>query len=96
MRPRIRCSRPKPFFPKLNASSRTTAQTSKGLYPSKLPLWPTCPLHHCRDFVYGPEHKKSGFHNLQDSHERPTLLNYNLSAGQLSIEYSTSLYQGVK
>ncbi|GFY17254.1 hypothetical protein TNCV_1090281 [Trichonephila clavipes] len=39
------------------------AQTSKGSHLGKLPLWPTDPLYHCRDFRYGPEHKKSGCHS---------------------------------
>ncbi|GFT29022.1 hypothetical protein TNCV_3586731 [Trichonephila clavipes] len=68
-RPRIRCSRKKQFFLKLNASSGTTAQTSKGSYLGKLPLWPTCPLYHCRYFRYAPEHKKSGCHRIQGSSE---------------------------
>ncbi|GFU18365.1 hypothetical protein TNCV_1980501 [Trichonephila clavipes] len=38
------------------ACSRTMAQTLKGSYLGKLPLWPTGPL---RDFHYGPEHKRS-------------------------------------
>ncbi|GFY11038.1 hypothetical protein TNCV_4470251 [Trichonephila clavipes] len=39
------------------------AQTSKGSHLGKLPLWPTDPLYHCRDFRYGPELKKSGCHS---------------------------------
>ncbi|GFV57122.1 hypothetical protein TNCV_99551 [Trichonephila clavipes] len=31
------------------ASSGTTAQTSKGSYLGRLPLWPTGPLYHCGD-----------------------------------------------
>ncbi|GFT19061.1 hypothetical protein TNCV_3212851 [Trichonephila clavipes] len=54
----------KQFFPKLNASSGTMAQASKGSYLGKLPLWPIDPLYHCRDLRYGPEHKKSGYHSL--------------------------------
>ncbi|GFV34115.1 hypothetical protein TNCV_3630801 [Trichonephila clavipes] len=57
-RPRIRCSRRKQFFPKLYASSGTMAQTLKGSYLGKLPLWPNDPLYPCRDFRYDPEHKK--------------------------------------
>ncbi|GFW86801.1 hypothetical protein TNCV_2809561 [Trichonephila clavipes] len=63
-RPRIWCSRKKQFFPKLNASSETMAQTSKGSYLDKLPLCPTDPLYHCRDFRYGPEYKKTECHSL--------------------------------
>ncbi|GFT39007.1 hypothetical protein TNCV_3690961 [Trichonephila clavipes] len=64
MRPRnSRCSRKKQFFHKLNISSGTMAQTSKGSQLGKLPLWPTDPLYHCRDFRYDPEHKKSGCHS---------------------------------
>ncbi|GFS53970.1 uncharacterized protein TNCV_3761871 [Trichonephila clavipes] len=40
------------------------AQPLKGSYLGKLPPWPTDPLYHCRDFRYGPEHKKSGCHSL--------------------------------
>ncbi|GFT40334.1 hypothetical protein TNCV_3115201 [Trichonephila clavipes] len=54
----------KQSFPKLHASSGTMAQTLKGSYLGKLPLWPTDPLYHCPDFCYGPEHKKSGCHSL--------------------------------
>ncbi|GFV21848.1 hypothetical protein TNCV_4525351 [Trichonephila clavipes] len=61
---RIRCSRKKQFFPKLNASCETMAQTSKGSYLGKMPFWPTDPLYQCRDLRYGPEHKKSGCHSL--------------------------------
>ncbi|GFW57764.1 hypothetical protein TNCV_2926831 [Trichonephila clavipes] len=63
-RPRILYSRRKQFFPKLHASSGTMAQTLKGSYLGMMPLWPTDPLYHCRDFCYGPEHKKSGCHSL--------------------------------
>ncbi|GFV56140.1 hypothetical protein TNCV_1489171 [Trichonephila clavipes] len=63
--PRIRCSRRKQFLPKLHAYSGTIAQTLKGSYLGKLPLWPTDPLYHCRNFRYGRKHKKSGCHSLE-------------------------------
>ncbi|GFX87984.1 hypothetical protein TNCV_4374491 [Trichonephila clavipes] len=43
--------------------SGSMAWTSKGSQLGKLPLWPTDRLYHCRDFRYGPEHKKSGCHS---------------------------------
>ncbi|GFV72194.1 transposable element Tcb1 transposase [Trichonephila clavipes] len=33
------------------------AQTLKGSYLGKLPLWSTDPLYHCRDFRYGPKRR---------------------------------------
>ncbi|GFT67872.1 transposable element Tcb2 transposase [Trichonephila clavipes] len=53
--------RRKQLFPKLHASIGTMAQTLKGSYLGKLPLWSTDPLYHCRDFRYGP---KPSFHDF--------------------------------
>ncbi|GFV31943.1 uncharacterized protein TNCV_462861 [Trichonephila clavipes] len=65
------------------------AQTSKCSYLGKLPHWPTDPLYHCRDFRYGPEHKKVDV-TVYVVQNRLNLYN------KFSVEFTLEINNGVK